>query len=153
VFVFDTSAFINGSRHHYFITTMRSVWDLIEGSIDDGRVVIPHEVYREIVQQDDPISALVKRHKDAAVDPSQHVQARAGIFEQEFADSALRDRADPLVMAEAEARGFVVVTYEGITFAGTPARRAGKKLPAICARHGIGCCTLAQALQELGLKL
>lgn len=153
MFVFDTSAFINGSRHHYFIETMRPVWDLVEQSIDDGRVVIPREVYRELLEQDDPISALAKRHKESVVDPSQAVQLRAGLFQQEFASSALRDRADPFVMAEAEDRHFVAVTYEGITFAGTPARGAERKLPAICARYGIGCCTLAQALQQLGLKL
>jgi len=153
VFVFDTSAFINGSRHHYYLETMQPVWDLVEQAIDDGRIVIPREVYREIVEQDDAISELVKRHKNAVMDPSQDVQARAGVLEQEFASSALRDRADPFVMAEAEVRRFSVVTYEGITFAGTPARGAEKKLPAICSRHGVACCTLAQALQRLGLKL
>jgi hypothetical protein len=29
-FVFDSSAFINGARHHYYPDTMRAVWDLVE---------------------------------------------------------------------------------------------------------------------------
>jgi hypothetical protein len=56
-------------------------------------------------------------------------------------------------MAEAEAREAVVVTYEGITFTGEPARGADKKLPAICKSVSIDCCTLPQALRDLGLKL
>jgi len=96
---------------------------------------------------------LVKQHRDAALDPSTDVQARAGKFQLEFPKPGLRDKADPFIMAEAEVRGFTVVTYEGITFSGAPARGAEKKLPAICARLGIPCCTLPQALQRLGLKL
>jgi hypothetical protein len=56
-------------------------------------------------------------------------------------------------MAEAEARGFEVVTYEGITFAGERAKKADDKLPALCEQVGIGCCTLAQALRGLGLNV
>jgi hypothetical protein len=153
VFVFDTSAYLNGSRHHYFLDTMRPVWTLVEQTIDDGRVVLPREVYREIVAQDDAISTLIKRHKESVAEPSKEVQARVGIFQDDFSKAPLRDRADPFVMAEAAIRSFTVVTYEGITFSGAPARRAEKKLPAICARHGVRCCTLPQALQLLGLRL
>lgn len=153
MFVFDTSAFVNGSHHHYFLDTMRPVWTLVEVAIEDGRVVVPSEVYREILRQDDEVSELVKQHKQAVVDPTQAVQARVGTFQEEFPKPGLRDRADPFVMAEAELRGYTVVTYEGITFSGSPARGAEKKLPAICARFGIPCCTLPQALQRLGLNL
>jgi hypothetical protein len=87
------------------------------------------------------------------IEPSAEVQERVGAYQQEFGRPGLRDRADPFVMAEAAGRGFTVVTYEGITFTGAPARGAEKKLPAICARHNIPCCTFAQALQRLGLNL
>ena len=56
-------------------------------------------------------------------------------------------------MAEAKERGAVVVTYEGITFSGDPAKKAENKLPALCVHEGIACCTLPQALQTLGLNL
>jgi hypothetical protein len=81
------------------------------------------------------------------------VQRRAGEFESLFDRSQLRHEADPWIMAEAEARTAIVVTYEGITFAGRPARGADKKIPAICRHVGIGCCTLADALRGLGLNL
>jgi hypothetical protein len=153
VFVFDTSAFINGSRHHYFLDTMPGVWTLVEAAIEDGRVVIPREVYRELLAQDDEITALVRRHEEAIAEPSERVQRRAGELQGMFPKPGLRDLADPFIMAEAESRGFAVVTYEGITFAGEPAKKADDKLPALCEQVGIACCTLPQALRDLGLDL
>ena len=152
-FVFDSSAFINGARHHYYLDTMRAVWDLVETAIDDGRVIVIRAVYREVLEQDGEISKLVARHADAITEPTEQVQRRAGEFERFFSRSKLRDEADPWVMAEAEAREAVVVTYEGITFTGEPARGADNKLPAICQSVDIDCCTLAQALRDLGLRL
>lgn len=153
MFVFDSSAFINGSRHHYHLDTMPSVWRLVEAAIDDGRVIVPREVYREIFDQEDEISQLLKRHQAAVIDPSREVQMRAGQLQSEFPKPGLRDKADPFVMAEAESRSTTVVTYEGITFTGAPARGADRKLPAICKRLGIDCCTLSEALRKLGLSL
>src|SRR3954453_327361 len=132
---------------------MPSVWDLVEAAIDDGRVTVPREVYREVVDQEDEISDLLKRHKDAVVEPSREVQIGAGQLEHQFPKPGLRDRADPFVMDEAEMREFAVVTYEGITFSGAPARGADKKLPALCGRLSISCTTLPQALRQLGLRL
>ena len=153
MFVFDTSAFINGSRHHYFLDTMAGVWTLVEAAIDDGRVVVPREVYRELLAQDDEITTLVRRHEHVIAEPTEGVQRRAGVFQQMFPKPGLRDLADPFVMAEAETRGFAVVTYEGITFAGERAKKADDKLPALCGQVGVRCCTLAQALRDLGLSL
>ena|ERR1700733_3631374 len=55
-FVFDSSAFINGARHHYFLDSMAAVWTLVEEEIENGSVVVIREVYREIKVQADPIS-------------------------------------------------------------------------------------------------
>jgi hypothetical protein len=153
VFVFDTSAFLNGSRYHYFIDTMPGVWALVERAIEDGRIVVPREVYRELLAQEDEMTALIRRHEAAIIEPSESVQRRAGVLQKMFPKPGLRDLADPFIMAEAEARGFSVVTYEGITFAGEPAKKADEKLPALCARLGIACCTLPQSLRKLGLNL
>jgi Domain of unknown function (DUF4411) len=111
---------------------MAGVWTLVEAAIDDGRVVVPREVYRELLAQDDEITTLVRRHEHVVAEPTEGVQRRAGVFQQMFPKPGLRDLADPFVMAEAAARGFAVVTYEGITFAGERAKKADDKLPALC---------------------
>lgn len=132
---------------------MAAVWRLIEDAIDDGRIIVPREVYRELCAQEDEISSLVKRHEAAVRDPSQEVQRKAGRFQSLFPNPGLRDQADPFVMAEAHTSKATVVTYEGITFTGEPARGADKKMPALCKMEHVECCTLAQALQRLGLSL
>ncbi len=94
MFVFDTSAFINGSRHHYFLDTMAGVWTLVEAAIDDGRVVVPREVYRELLAQEDEITMLVRRHDEVIAEPTESVQRRAGVLEEMFPKPGLRDLAD-----------------------------------------------------------
>jgi hypothetical protein len=155
VFVFNSSAFINGANHHYYIATMRAVWTLVEVAIEDGRVVVPREVYREVLAQEDEISKLLAGHTAAVKYPSQEVQKHAGQLQQQFFQEAagLHHKADPWVMAEAAHREAIVVTYEGITFSGAPAKGADKKLPALCKKIGVDCCMLAQALEDLGLSL
>src|ERR1700733_9479205 len=97
-FVFDSSAFINGARHHYFLDSMAAVWTLVEEEIENGSVVVIREVYREIKVQADPISKLVDRHKAAVVEPSQVVQRLAGQYQQKyFQKSGLQNRADPWI--------------------------------------------------------
>ncbi len=39
-FVFDSSAFINGARHHYFLDSMPGVWNLVEEEIENGGVIV-----------------------------------------------------------------------------------------------------------------
>lgn len=129
MFVFDSSAFINGSRHHYYLDTMAGVWRLVEESIDDGRVVVPREVYRELLAQDDEITALVRRHEVVIAEPTERVQRRAGELQAMFPKPGLRDLADPFIMAEAEARAFTVVTYEGITVRRRAREEGGRQAP------------------------
>lgn len=132
---------------------MAPVWDLVETAIDDGRIVVPREVYREVREQEDAISELAHRHAPTVAEPSEQVQVLAGQYQAMYFTAGLRDRADPFAMAEAKIRSATVVTYEGITFSGKPARGAERKLPGLCRRESIAVCTLPQALQSLGLKL
>jgi hypothetical protein len=100
---------------------------LVETAIDDERIVVPREVYREVRQQEDALSELVHRHAAAVAEPSEQVQVLAGQYQATYFTAGLRDRADPFVMAEAKIRSATVVTYEGMTFSGKPARGAERR--------------------------
>jgi hypothetical protein len=153
VFVFDTSAYINGWRDHYPPTTFPSVWALIEDAFGDERVLSPREVYNELTRKDDDVAAWAKVRMAGFVEPTEEVMRAAGaIFEQELPDSGNRDGADPWVIAEARIRDLTVVTYEGRTFSGVPTSEArwASSMPGICRRLGVGCVTLPEALGELG---
>lgn len=109
--VFDTSAYLNGRRDHYPPTTFPSVWDLVAGAMTDGRIITPREVYRELIAKDDEITAWCKQlPPHVFVDPIEPVQRRVGIVYAQFANPGRRDGADPFVIAEAQHRGFMVVT-------------------------------------------
>lgn len=151
--VFDTSAFINGQRDHFKMTVVPSVWAAVAVAIDDGRIVLPRAVYRELLALDDDISVWIKRHSAVVAEPSEAVQRRAGEILPSFPTTANRHEADPFILAEAEARGFVVVTYEGRTFSGVPTKNWATSMPGICGRFQIPCCTLPEALEMLGVSV
>jgi predicted nucleic acid-binding protein len=150
MFVFDTSAYLNGWHDHLPPATFGSVWEFMAAEMAAGRIVAPREVLSEMLKKDDEVAAWARERADAFVEPSEVVQRRAGEIYQLFPNPGLRDQADPFVIAEAEARGFTVVTYEGRTFSGVPTRRWDRQMPGICLHLDIGCATLPEALTELG---
>jgi hypothetical protein len=150
VFVFDTSAYINGARHHYPYATFPSLWDLIGEAMGDGRIIAPRAVFTEIDQKDDDVCAWVRQRPAAFVEPSEDVQRRAGEIQAALPRSHTRDEADPWVVAEAGVRGLTVVTYEGQTFSGVPTTRWHRQMPGICNQFEVRCRTLPEALGELG---
>lgn len=153
--VLDTSAYINGRQDHYPPATFPSVWELIGQAMADGRIVAPREVYREItasVHKTDDTALWAKERAAAFLDPTEGVQRAAGVVYSMFPGPGRRDGADPFVIAEAQERGFTVVTYEGRSFSGVPTaeRRWARSMPGICKRIGVPCRTLPEALTMLG---
>jgi hypothetical protein len=84
VHVFDTSAYINGQRLHFFPSMLPSVWDLVAEAIDDQRIILPRAVYRELLVYDDDLAAWIKKRSAAVVEPSEEVQQLAGTYQEEF---------------------------------------------------------------------
>lgn len=153
MFVFDTSAYINGQHNHFFSSMLPSVWTLVGEAIEDGRILVPREVFRELTNFDDDLAAWIAVRERFVVDPSKLVQQRAGAIESQFPKPGIRNGADPFILAEAETRGFTVVTYEGQDFSGVPTKKWAQKMPGVCHRFDIACCTLPEALRRLGLSL
>jgi Domain of unknown function (DUF4411) len=150
VLVLDTSAYMNGRRDHYPPATFPSVWALIAEAMADGRIVPPREVFRELTAKDDEIAEWTKDLSGLFLDPSEAVQRAAGEIYTMFPGAGRRDGADPFVVAEAQVRGFTVVTYEGRSFSGVPTKRWHRSMPGICAHVGVPCATLPEALTMLG---
>jgi hypothetical protein len=150
MFVFDTSAYINGWRYHYPPATFGRVWNLIEQGLRDGRILSPRAVFTELSEMDDDLYAWSRDFAGAFVDPSPAVQTEAGAIQALLPKPGVRDVADPWVIAEAKARNLTVVTYEGVTFGGVPTIKANTKMPGICQNLGVGCVILPAALGALG---
>lgn len=150
MFVFDTSAYLNGWHDHLPPATFGSVWTFIAAEMEAGRIVAPREVLAEMLKKDDEVAAWARERAEVFVEPTETVQRRAGEIYSLFPNPGLRDQADPFVIAEAEERGLVVVTYEGRSFSGVPTRRWDRQMPGVCKRLGVGCATLPEALTRLG---
>jgi len=150
VFVFDTSAYLNGWRYHLRPKNFPGVWVLIEAALDDGRIISPRAVYIELEQKDDDVHAWAKPRAALFVDPVEAVQRSAGAIQHALPRNPLRNVADPWVIAEAQARGWTVVTYEGQTFSGVPTRNWHRSMPGICRHYGVACVTLPDAIDALG---
>jgi hypothetical protein len=118
--------------------------------LDDGRIVTPRKVLDELRRKDDDVSEWANERPDCFVDAEEPIQRRAGEIYQEFPANPGRDEADPFVLAEAEARQFTVITYEGRSFSGVPTRNWVRTMPGICRHFGIECRTLPEGLAMLG---
>lgn len=80
------------------------------------------------------------------------MHAASGAIQARFPDPGVRDVADPFVIAEAQVRGFTVVTYEGTnTITGARTKRWAEKMPGICHDLEVPCCIVPQALAMLGV--
>lgn len=150
MFVFDTSAYLSAWRHHLPRETFPSVWALIEAALSDGRVVSPRAVYTELEAKDDDVFQWARERVTSFVEPNEAVQRDAGVIYNDFPQNSLRNAGDPWVIAEARAREWTVVTYEGQTFSGVPTTRWHRSMPGVCGRHSVPCMTLPAALGRLG---
>jgi hypothetical protein len=150
MFVFDTSAFLNGWHDHLPPSTFGSVWTFIGEAMADERILAPREVLTELQAKDDEVSAWARERASAFVEANEDVQRRAGEIYEMLPNPNLRDQADPFVIAEAEIRGLAVVTYEGRTFSGVPTTRWWRQMPGICQELDVACVTLPEALTALG---
>ena len=148
--VFDTSAYINGWRDHLPPATFPGVWTLVDVALEDGRVISPREVYNDLQRQDDELAAWAHERERYFVLPSEEIQRAAGVLHAEFGDHPFRNASDPWVVAEAQAREWCVVTYEGRTFSGVPIKNWQRSMPGICQQYQVDCATLPEALARLG---
>lgn len=122
---------------------------MVGAALEESRIILPREVFREITKQDDDVKQFIDRYSSLAVDPSPEVQKEAGAIYQTLPKPGVRDVADPFVIAEAKVRGFTVVTYEGRSFSGVPTKNWAKTMPGICKRLKVPCCTMPEAITAL----
>lgn len=155
MFVFDTSAFINGWNDHYRGIAFERVWEFVASEMDKGRIVAPRAVSTEIQRVADELAEWAKARP--FVDPDEATQLLVGKLQTDHADvfsTPGRNDADPWVIALGAIEKLTVVTYEGRQFSGAPARRSrAPRMPEICSMLGVACVNPAQALNDLGFAL
>ncbi|MCW5649149.1 MAG: DUF4411 family protein [Ramlibacter sp.] len=120
-YCFDTSSFIHAAVRAYPFKNVPSFWVKLRSLIDEGRLVCPRAVIKEIEQKDDDLHAWIKKCPPAMVvehnDGIQAVVAEImGHPEMAKLVDIERDRstADPFVIGLAKTSGLILVTQEDL---------------------------------------
>jgi Domain of unknown function (DUF4411) len=145
-YVLDTSALVGGWTRHYPPDLFPRLWDQLDQLCEEGRVVIPEEVLRELEAKDDGLFAWVKARENRAVLPTS-VEVLTAVREILAATPFLtktgpgRDRADPFVIAVAQEMSLPVVTEEQGGSTKKP------KIPFVCEVRDVACLRLLDLIR------
>ena len=118
-YCFDTSAFIHAAVRAYPFKNVPSFWIKLRLLIDEGRLVCPRAVIKEIEQKDDDLHTWIKKcPSEMLIEHDAGIQAVvAEIMAHEHMSKLVniekdRSTADPFVIGLARSRGLILVTQE-----------------------------------------
>ncbi len=155
VYIIDNDSLITLKR--YPPEVFVSLWNRIEALVDEGRLIAPHEVFREVAKGDDEIErwAKVRRQMFVDLDP---VQAEAlkevlrqfpGIHDPEKTGAD----ADPVLVALCLSKSradkssdYFVVTEERMRGPGS------MKVPNVCSALGLNAISLLEMFRQEGFR-
>lgn len=150
-YVFDTCAILETWRRNFPRDVAPGLWDRIEKFIDDGVIIAPEEVYEELATKDDEVLDWARHRKEqmfVSIDDEQIGVVREIVNGYPNLLKTGRNRADPFVVALAEARRLVVVTEEAPD--GNPRR---PKVPYVCAHRDVPCTDVVGLMRTEGWSL
>lgn len=135
-YVLDTSALIGAWQRKYPPEVFPSLWENLDQLGRDGGLFVPEEVLGELRRQDDDLHKWVSDRSDHFVvvaDRAVYLAVRAILHDHPrlTMPGLGRGRADPFVIAEAQARGCPVVTEERGGSAAKP------RIPYVCQTLGV----------------
>ena len=144
LYCFDTSAFINSWRLHYPPSLVHGLWDRIGEKIEDGTILIPNEVKKELGNGNDDLVKWLKPYHPYVIPIStEQIDLVSEIVNKYPLVSQYKKprpaHADPFVVAIGKLEGCTVVTYEGANKSPTH-----PKIPDLCKEYGIKCCSMIQ---------
>jgi hypothetical protein len=139
VYSIDASALIDGWSRYYPQDVMPTLWDRVDGLIEDGRLFATDEVFTEIKRGDDGLVGWSKKRKSMFIAPDKAVEEGVrkivnrfpAFIPQRSPDGAW---ADPFVIALAQARGAIVVTGEKLVDPKAKALRIRSNWSTACPR-------------------
>ena len=139
----DTNALIDLWRRRYPPDIFPTLWSLFEQLLDQGQVIAPKEVLKELEKRDDELLRWAKkRHvmfRDLDEPQLGHLRRLLRDHKDLIDPYAESPKADPFIIALAQAIGWTVITSE------MPGKN---KIPTLCAEYGIKCFQLLEFFRE-----
>jgi len=147
VYCIDSSSLI-ACRRVYPIDVFPGLWQNLSDLIADGRLISPEEVWHEIDQGTDELTDWARTHQGLFVPPDQTQIAFVAQIAQDYSlatqPTIAELRADPWVVALAQARYCTVVSEEGGISQPIP------KIPQMCARYSLPHTKIVQLMKAEG---
>ena len=139
---------MDGWRRYYPPDVFPSLWERIDGLAVDGEVFVADQVRLELRVKDDDLYEWVNDRRDRLCRPlTDDIQASIEeilVLYPDLVDPrALRDFADPFVIAAARVTGAIVVTGEKAT---RPPERP--KIPNVCDGLGTECLNILDFIRR-----
>lgn len=158
----DTDMLVRAKNSHYSFDLTPGFWDFLDEQIAKGRIMATMRVYDELVDNDhnDELTKWTKDRKDCGffVETDHFISNKATrifdyvqnhpLYLQAHKDE-FYDKADPWVIAFADAYGLTVVTHEGLS--GGNAKKP--KIPNLCDQFSVPWLDPYSMLRELGMRL
>jgi len=144
----DTCALIDLWRRYYPPDVFESLWQDIEGLINNGNLVAPKQVYKEIERQDDDLKDWAQDRRDMfeklTIDQIETVSEILEEHPQLVDKEKTSEDADPFLIAQAICRDWVVVTSEQSS--SNP--NSPPKIPDVCENYDVECYNLIEFFRE-----
>ena len=148
VYIFDTSAFIAAWSEAYPIESFPVLWKRLDELIQQGRLIAPYEVFRELGKKDGDAHAWLKPRKNLFRHEDEQLQISAAEVLRQFPKlmkaGGSRGAADPWVVALARVERGIVVTKEDMGSEQKP------KIPYACRHYGLECVKVLAVIRGEG---
>lgn len=147
----DTSALLDAWVRCYPPDVFGTLWQRLDGLVQNGRLLVIDEVLRELERKDDELHKWVKARPAMVVPLDVSVQGRAAPIINRFptltqSGGVMRGAADPFVIALAADRGLTVVTAER-------SKPSKPRISDACRALGIRCATLVELFRVEGWQV
>lgn len=152
IYVFDTSSI--RSLQHFYPSVFKSIWDGLDGLVQQQSLVSTREVWNELERQNisTDVLAWAKQNKQIFTTPNAaELNFVAQIFQTKHFQSLIGEQqrlkgtpvADPFVIACAKIKSGTVVTEEQM-------KPNAAKIPNVCAHFNVPCIDLEKFMQQQG---
>ena len=150
-FCLDTNAFIEPWHRRYPPDMFPRFWEQLDALAEDGVVLAPEEVLRELSKVDDDLYGWAKARQDSlfrTIDDEVQTAVLSMLrqFPRLVDDKKGRNVADPWVIAQAQVCSAVVVTDEKAVRGKSP------KIPDVCEAIGIPWTSHIEFMREVNMS-
>ncbi len=154
-YVLDTSSLLNTWRYNLPVDVAPGVWENLDGLIAEGRAIAPVDVLEELLAKDDELHVWAKARRVSLfidLDDDDIAAVKKIVNDSRFQGLVkhrpARNRADPVVIAVALVRGYMVVTEEN-----DDGSQAKCRIPYVCHQLDVPCINFLGLMRAEGWQL